>query len=82
MSQIVNQELREFSFAGERGYVTSGRVMACRCGRKFLVDAVSWSPRGLPMVSACCLECVELSDEFRSDLPQIAKAIDAWVVEG
>lgn len=81
MSQQVNEENREFSFEGQRGYVTSGRVVACRCGRKMLVDAVSWSPRGLPMVSACCLECVELSEDFRRDLPTVAAAIDRWVNE-
>src|SRR6185437_15827145 len=44
MNQIVNQDTKEFSFQGERGYVTSGRLVACTCGKKFLVDAVSWSP--------------------------------------
>lgn len=82
MNQHINDEKREFSFQGERDYVTSGRVVTCKCGRKLLVDAVSWSSRGLPAVNAVCLECVELSEEFRRDLADVAKAIDGWVKEG
>jgi hypothetical protein len=80
VNEHVNDELLEFSFK-QGDYTVSGRVVECRCGRRMLVDAVSYQPRGLPRVNAICLECVELSNDFRSDLPDVAAAIERWTAE-
>lgn len=56
-------------------------LVVCRCGRKIVAyGAVPENPLA-PKPGAACLECVELTEEFRQQSPEIAKAIDRWKSE-
>lgn len=81
MSERIDEEEREFSWRSG-SYTLNGKIVACpRCGRKILAHARSIDPRTLPSPGAVCLECVELSPQFREQCPEVAAAIDRWVAE-
>lgn len=62
-------------------FVVVGRVVACKCGRRLLVEATSAMPRTLPRLGASCLECVEITDKFREQSPEVAGMIERWKAE-
>ena len=62
-----------------KSFASMGEFVECsKCKRKIMVCMGLIGTVHHMGTSATCAECTEITDEFRSKFPDIAKQIDEW----
>jgi hypothetical protein len=69
----------QYFIQGTSGFDTMGHLLTCqKCGKKILVEVVLMGTNHNTAIQATCLDCLKLSEEFRSLHPKVADQIDHW----